>query len=241
MYENIAKIFRTVDVSSFKEEEHPRDETGKFSAKKGSTSPSIITSKFINIPDNLKQKTYSSGNFNEWVRENKQELKENDLFNPDIAKEFYREMKYDKPVEYKPLSKEQAIKDIRSEIPQNILDGWFREADSRYKQKIEDIVLNSDKARNAALNIAWDNYKYYSGENNISLDEFLNKEIPVYRGKASENYVSGDEVLAYSYDPKIANKFAGSNGVVKERMIKPKDTLRSFQTTAEFEILVRRI
>lgn len=35
MYKNIVKVFRTADVSSFKEEEHPRDETGKFT--KGST------------------------------------------------------------------------------------------------------------------------------------------------------------------------------------------------------------
>lgn len=71
MYKNIVKVFRTVDVSSFKEEEHPRDEAGKFSTKEGNASSSTITSKFSNIPDSLKQKTYSSGNFNEWVRENK--------------------------------------------------------------------------------------------------------------------------------------------------------------------------
>ena len=56
----------------------------------------------------------------------------------------------------------------------------------------------------------------------------------------SKDYIEGDEILSFSLDKNIAKKFAGENGKVRKQKIKPKDTLGSFQTSGEYELLVRR-
>lgn len=158
-------------------------------------------------------------------------------FNENIYKSLWKEAREQfhvfKPVE---LTKEDAIDIIREKVPDNILDGWFRSGDSSYKTKLEELTMSDDELRNAALNIMWSNFKEFSGKN-IGFNEFLNSEIPVYRGKNSERYVDGDELLAFSFDENMAKKFGNH---VLETLIKPIDTLGAFQTTAEAETLVYR-
>lgn len=137
------------------------------------------------------------------------------------------------PVE---LTKEDAIDIIREKMPDNILEGWFRKGDSAYKKKLEEVTMSDDELRNAALNIMWSNFKEFSGKD-IGFKDFLNSEIPVYRGKNSEKYVDGDELLAFSFDENMAKRFGNH---ILETLIKPIDTLGAFQTTAEAETLVYR-
>ena len=158
-------------------------------------------------------------------------------FDRDIYEDLWKEAR-EKFYKFEPveLTKEDAINIIREKIPDNILDGWFRKGDSEYKTKLENITMSDDEIRNAALNIMWSNFKEFSGKD-IGFQEFLNSEIPVYRGKNSENYVNGDELLAFSFDESMAKKFGNH---VLATLIKPIDTLGAFQTTAEAETLVYR-
>lgn len=134
------------------------------------------------------------------------------------------------------LTKEDAIAIIREKIPDNLLEGWFRKGDSEYKPLLEQAVMSDDEIRNAALNIMWSNFKEFSGKD-IGFKEFLNSEIPMYRGKNSENYTEYDDLLSFSFDPKVAEKFGK---YVLETLIKPIETIGSLQTTGEAEALVYR-
>lgn len=158
-------------------------------------------------------------------------------FNRDIYADLWKEARETfykfEPVE---LTKEDAINIIREKVPDNILEGWFRKGDSAYKTQLESITMSDDEIRNAALNIMWSNFKEFSGKD-IGFKEFLNSEIPVYRGKNSEKYVDGDELLAFSFDENMAKKFGNH---ILETLIKPIETLGAFQTTAEAETLVYR-
>lgn len=171
-----------------------------------------------------------------FVKANVKTLKENGISTMKAATECWKDGMYAKDIEYKDIGKENAVDIIKENIPANISHGWFVEADSSYKGKIENIALTNDDVRNAGLNIAYDNYKVFSGKD-ISYEEFLNSDIKVYRGKNSEKFVEGDDVLSFTYDRKVAEKF-GSN--VLEETIKPIQTIGSYQTTGEHEILVRR-
>lgn len=158
-------------------------------------------------------------------------------FDPSTFESLWKEAR-EKFYKFEPLelTKEDAINIIREKMPDNLLDGWFRDGDSEYKSKIKEVTMSDDELRNAALNIMWSNFKEFSGKD-IGFKEFLNSEIPVYRGKNSEKYVTGDELLAFSFDENMAKKFG--NYILKT-LIKPIDTLGAFQTTAEAETLVYR-
>ena len=151
----------------------------------------------------------------------------------DLWKEARQQFYKFEPVE---LTKEDAINIIREKIPDNLLEGWFRKGDSEYKPLLEQAVMSDDEIRNAALNIMWSNFKEFSGKD-IGFKEFLNSEIPMYRGKNSENYTEYDDLLSFSFDPKIAEKFGK---YVLETLIKPIETIGSLQTTGEAEALVYR-
>ena len=182
----------------------------------------------------------NTGDFRQWVRENRQELKNAGKFDPESAEKIFRDAKYEKDFNAHEISEQEAVDIIRDKVPTNVLNGWFREADSTYKTKLENIALNDDEVRNAAMNLALRNYKEHTGES-ISLNEFLNKEITVYRGKAGEErYVEGDQIMSYSLDPKIAEGFSGGTGNIKTATIKPIDTIGHFQSTGETEFFVRR-
>ncbi len=137
------------------------------------------------------------------------------------------------PVE---ITKEDAIEVIREKVPDNILDGWFRDGNTEYKAKLEQLAMSDDDIRNAALNIMWSNFKEFSGKD-IGFAEFLQSEISMYRGKNQENYVAGDETIAFTFDKKVAEGFGK---YVLETLVKPIETIGAYQTTGESEALVYR-
>lgn len=155
----------------------------------------------------------------------------------EFANVLWREANY-KREDFQPLEMaiEDAINVLRNQVPENILDGWFRDANSAYKPRLENLALSNKDVRNAALNVMWDNYKNYSGKD-IGFKEFLYSSIPVYRGKNSEKYVDEDQVVSFTFDKSIAEKFGKH---VFETMIRPIDTIGAYQTTGETEVMVRR-
>ena len=137
-------------------------------------------------------------------------------------------------------STEDAIRAITSDdgIPDNVRRGWFVEANSEYKPKIESVILNNPEVRNAGLNVAYRNFLNEKGatEANASFDDFLKTPIQLYRGTHGQTTVAGDNSFtSFTPNRKIAEGFGGN---VETISIRPIDTYGSFQTTGEQEILV---
>ena len=137
-------------------------------------------------------------------------------------------------------SVEDAISAVTADdgIPDNVRHGWFVEANSDYKPRLESAILNNPEVRNAGLNIAYRNFLNESGaaETDLTFNDFLKTPIQLYRGTYGQAQVSGDySFTSFTPNRKIAEGFGSS---VETISIRPIDTYGSFQTTGEQEILI---
>lgn len=189
------------------------------------------------LEKDLATKATQYNDLQSFVRDNIPALKAIGVNNNESAMTLWRNANYSRE-DFKPIeiAMEDAVDVIRNKVPENILDGWFRNADSGYKSKLENIALTDKDVRNAALNIMWDNYKQFSGKD-IDFNKFLYSNIPVYRGKNQENYTDDDKVLSFTFDRSVAESFGKH---ILETVIRPIDTIGSYQTTAEGEVMVRK-
>lgn len=189
------------------------------------------------LEKDLATKATQYNDLQSFVRDNVPALKAIGVNNNESAITLWRNANYSRE-DFKPIeiAMEDAVDVIRNKVPENILDGWFRNADSGYKPKLENIALTDKDVRNAALNIMWDNYKQFSGKD-IDFNKFLYSNIPVYRGKNQENYTDDDKVLSFTFDRSVAESFGKH---ILETVIRPIDTIGSYQTTAEGEVMVRK-
>lgn len=228
-----------------RENENLREQLAQQKQTEGQNQEELSTLKLENeelreqlsLLDQLKIKATQYSDVRSFMRENVSDLKDAGVKGAKSAKEFWRDANYNREdLQPVAMAMEDVANIIRTKVPDNILDGWFRDADSEYKSKLENLALTDTDLRNAALNVMWENYKQYSGKD-IGYDEFLHSDIPVYRGKNSEKYVDGDELLSFTFDKRIAEQFGNH---VLEAVIKPIETIGSYQTTGEAEILVRR-
>lgn len=189
------------------------------------------------LEKDLATKATQYNDLQSFVRDNVPALKAIGVNNNESAMTLWRNANYSRedfqPIE---IAMEDAVDVIRNKVPESILDGWFRNADSGYKPKLENIALTDKDVRNAALNIMWDNYKQFSGKD-IDFNKFLYSNIPVYRGKNQENYTDDDKVLSFTFDRSVAESFGKH---ILETVIRPIDTIGSYQTTAEGEVMVRK-
>lgn len=189
------------------------------------------------LEKDLATKATQYNDLQSFIRDNVPALKAIGVNNNESAMTLWRNANYSRedfqPIE---IAMEDAVDVIRNKVPENILDGWFRNADSGYKPKLENIALTDKDVRNAALNIMWDNYKQFSGKD-IDFSKFLYSNIPVYRGKNQENYTDDDKVLSFTFDRSVAESFGKH---ILETVIRPIDTIGSYQTTAEGEVMVRK-
>lgn len=134
------------------------------------------------------------------------------------------------------LSEQEAIDIVRDNVDSRSISGWFREYDSDYKPKIEHALITDPAVRNASMNIAHRVYQESTGKQ-IPYDDFVNSEIEVYRG-GNFDFIDNDVFISYSFDKKVAEKFANGGEVYSERVF-VADTLGSLQTTGEAELMVR--
>ena len=132
------------------------------------------------------------------------------------------------------ISQAEAVDVLRAAIPQNISEGWFRQANSDYKMGVVEGILATDGGLNAAYNIAYSNYKA-STNNPMSFDKWLKTPQTMYRGDRGQKTVEGDIFTSYTPDKSVALKF-GDNITTKK--IRPIDTWGSAQTTGEQEFLI---
>ena len=184
----------------------------------------------------LAQQAVDSETFNDFIRnaETVRALKSMGYRRAE-AEQFYKDAKYKNSAKYAPISTDAAVAEVRNGIRPSALSGWFRNADSDYKPEIEAAIIGNPALRNAGLNIAHRNYMDVTGRD-ISFDDFVNGTFTVYRG-GNTSYTKNDVFISYSFSKEVAQSFGGK---VQSIRIKPKNTLGSYQTTGEAEILVRR-
>ena len=133
---------------------------------------------------------------------------------------------------------ESAMDDLVDEVGDSKLAGWTRNADSSYKPAIMGGILGSPKARNAALNLMYQNYLTQmdiEGGKKLPYNQWLTTPMTLYRGEHGQKRVKDDVFSAYSFDRKMAESFGGD---VKTIRIRPIDTLGSPRCKAEAEVMV---
>jgi hypothetical protein len=118
---------------------------------------------------------------------------------------------------------------------------WFLSQDRNSKEQIAYNIKNDKTFRNALLSNWFDYYKKTVNDN-ISYDDFLNKEITIYRGETSRDIKYGDANGFASYTPqKDLAKHFSRDGLSKiiELKIKPKNTFGMIDSVGnEIEILI---
>lgn len=157
---------------------------------------------------------------------------------PAVHNEFYKYRLADTSKNLHEVTTDEAGEAISSHVSQSIKDGWMREANSAYKPKLVQSILSSDESRNAALNLMYENFKYYNPDTKTSFEEFLDTPVTMYRGGHGQKHTKDDIFSAYSFDRKVAEKFAGEGGNIYTAKIRPIDTYGSLSTNGESEIFV---
>ena len=133
----------------------------------------------------------------------------------------------------KELSKEETEKTVKKYLDDLNPDMWFVNADSSYKPGIVNRILENKELRNAGLNLAYQNYKY--SDDKVNFKEFLNTDRILYRGHRGQKKIDSD--WFDSYTPH--RHFAEIHGdQIDEIKVRPRDTLGSYTTNPENEILV---
>lgn len=176
--------------------------------------------------------------FQDFIKQNLNALKTNIIDKGgtmDEVKDAWREMRLsEERMNLHELSVEDAISLVRGSISQNVLRGWFVDADSNYKPKLLDQIVANRGTLNAGLSIAYSNYKD-STDNPLPFNKWLTTPQIMYRGTHGQSVVKSDLFLSYTPDSKVAAGFGKSIDAIK---VRPIDTLGSYQTTGEKEFLI---
>jgi len=146
----------------------------------------------------------------------------------------------------KETSKDDADGVMYDNVKQSWYDGWFRNADSEYKPLLTELVTKSPEMRNAALNLAYDNYKnccLIDQKEPLPFDQFLVTPIKMYRGEGGQKHLENDVFDAYTFDKKTAEYFSKNSGhggepKVVEIEVRPIDTYGSMRSVGEAEIWI---
>lgn len=107
---------------------------------------------------------------------------------------------------------------------------WFHDADHKALPDIEKDILNNPELKDAGVSRLYDYYKKMTGDN-ISFEEFVNKDIELYRGG---NTRSSNNMASYSVLERKAKRF----GEVSKITVKPKDTYGMLGDFSEGEVFV---
>ncbi len=181
----------------------------------------------------IRGRALSYNTYRDFVSSNVNDLKRIGIEDMESAESFWKDAHYSlNRGLFLQIDIGEAVKEVKERFPANLLHGWFRAGDSSYKPNIERVILKDRVLHNAGINIA--HYNYNSVVGKVSFDRFIKSKIKVFRGGSSVP-VKDDVFISYSFSKGSALKF-GENVVTK--MVVPKQTLGSYQTTGELEILV---
>lgn len=177
----------------------------------------------------------------EFVHENKDAMKADGVKGNELWAQYEDTMMHEAQEHLHEVSDEAAIETVREGIPDSYRRGWFVDADSDYKPKIEDLIMGDPEVLNAGWNIAYRDFMETVGEGSgATFEEFMYTPMSMFRGTNGQTEVAADVWSSFSMDRTIAEKFAGTAGKIEEIMIRPIDTWGAYQTTGEAEILVPR-
>lgn len=230
------------DEQHFNSEQEAQEYANKVNEERYQMLPEVNNEDYIDekyLP--FYDKVLEHDNFDSFARQNAKDIVKSKMFPKESVYEdslqMWKDVHYHNSAkELHKVSDEEAIQVIQDNIRPSALSGWFRNYDSNYKPEIEQVLITNPEVRNASMNIAHRVYQESTGEQ-IEFDDFLNKEIEVYRG-GNFSFIEKDVFISYSMDKKIAEKFAGNGGQVKSITIKIKDTLGSLQTDGEAELMI---
>ncbi|MBQ6679537.1 MAG: hypothetical protein IJM76_05885 [Lachnospiraceae bacterium] len=171
-----------------------------------------------------------------------------------VEDEYYKHRLNACTKDLKEITRKEADEILYDNLRQSTVDGWFRAYNHEYKPGHVWQMTRSPEVHNAALNVMYDNYKWYCKDRNLeppSYEEFLVTPIKMYRGGSGKEYKKAAVFSSYTFDKKVAESFTGSqvgmghaydpNGVVYEAEIRPIDTYGSVFHNGESEILVPRV
>ena len=213
------------------------DEKGRFTFNPGQgrgvgkPANSIDVSKYSTYED-FEQDMFRGEN----RKENIEKLKEQGINSKDKMYLYFVNEKFKKQ-KITQMSLDEAKDTILENIPKSVAEGWFIKADSSYKKKIVQLIVENDNLRSASLSLAYETYKELVNKN-IGFNDFLNKELDLYRGDPEgKKFIESDITSFISYTPfeDMAKKFGK---VITKKTIKPKETLGVLRQVGEFEFLV---
>lgn len=197
----------------------------------GKPANSIDVSKYSTYED-FEQDMFRGEN----RKENIEKLKEQGINSKDKMYLYFVNEKFKKQ-KITQMSLDEAKDTILENIPKSVAEGWFIKADSSYKKKIVQLIVENDNLRSASLSLAYETYKELINKN-IGFNDFLNKELDLYRGDPEgKKFIEADSTSFISYTPfeDMAKKFGK---VITKKTIKPKETLGVLRQVGEFEFLV---
>ena len=120
---------------------------------------------------------------------------------------------------------------VKQKVDQKVLQDWYTNQNHAAREILAKQILEDVDLRNAALNIAWDNYKK-SKKVDISFEDFLQTDVSMYRGSNTGKYFSKNKTTSFTSIENIAKQF-GENVVAI--MIKPIETLGSLIKDKEID------
>ena len=153
---------------------------------------------------------------------------------------------------------EEAIQTVRDNIQQSHISGWFRNGDSGYKPRIAEQMFGNSGVWNAALNMAYHNYKdaietdnikHHTENKPLPFNRWLTSSQKVWRGTSGQKLIDDDVFTSFTTDERVAENFAHGKGSaagsthggepkIESRIIRPIDTWGNLQTNGEFEFLI---
>lgn len=172
----------------------------------------------------------------EFVRENKDDMKADGVKGNELWAQYEGTMMHEAQDQLHQVSEEVAVNTVRDGIPDSYRQGWFVNADSDYKPKIEDLILGDPEVLNAGWNIAYRDFMETVGAGtDTTFEQFMYTPISMFRGTNGQSEIASDVWSSFSMDRRIAEKFGKD---IETILIRPIDTWGSYQTTAEAEVLV---
>lgn len=236
-FEDYKKILKLIDEYNKKNEliTNGGPGSGNFNPGQGrgvgKPADSIDVSKYSTYED-FEQDMFRGEN----RKENIEKLKEQGINSKDKMYLYFVNEKFKKQ-KITQMSLDEAKDTILENIPKSVAEGWFIKADSSYKKKIVQLIVENDNLRSASLSLAYETYKELVNKN-IGFNDFLNKELDLYRGDSEgKKFIEADSTSFISYTPfeDMAKKFGK---VITKKTIKPKETLGVLRQVGEFEFLV---
>ena len=140
------------------------------------------------------------------------------------------------------VSMDEAVTAVRPFL--NRWTGWFREGNKSIKPNMIEALKEQPSVQEGAQAVFYDQWKGFTGKDDVSFQEFLDTPIKVYRSGPVD---PDAPFMSYTLDRDMAVKhrdtgFGGGGPQrmeVEEIVVTPRDTYGMFTTTAELEVLVR--